>query len=659
MNLSAWEKNASNLLTSSVDKPSKNFHSIVVNVYPDGYGGYYVHVTTLFKKPFKEEDSDFYFQHRKKFENYLKEFLPPLGEKSYYVSQCSSTIESYETTGKPYYEMMKKRTIEEQTLNILKKLNEGLISEASKKKILVDKIGLSEENADYLDKTCGPLAVWMANKLIDLQLFNMASWRNYGVKTQLTKQNAVDRLNSGNLQTYYGQKVTEIMDWVRIGLDGNLGEYKNLSIQELLQKSKEWHDALGVGGGEINYIEENPVILDFRDKDGEGFYWVDLQTNNSTEECERMGHCGRTRYGNNLYSLRDVRKLPNGKYTINKSHLTASIGEDGILYQLKGPKNSKPKEEYYSYILPLFYFETEDDGYLIDGFGTEYASERDFKLTDLPDSVIKDLYTNRPELFNTRSLQRKLGELGIIEIPEVNYEITLDIDTDDVGRYVDGDWVISRRKIKTTTPAGQTYERTVEVTLFETILSGDAWELWDNYDVDWKSSLNYYVNDENEKRIRKILKHIASGGPDFNEEDFNSMDTKELIDEYDGEYEIIRVISNATNNAESDDYVNKLYNTLKDCLEELGQVQKMDDTGVKLKINVDNFIKNISDEELDEYLERCDDDIRCLFLEMLDYGHIEKPKFYFDERWYPDVDERYFNDMLTDYLSDAEDTYNM
>jgi hypothetical protein len=655
MNLSAWEKSASNLLTSSVDKPSKNFHSIVVDVYLTDYGRYEVHVTTLFKKPFKQEDSDFYYSHRGKFQKYMKEFLPPLSKDDYYISQGASTIESYETTSKPYYEMKKKPKIEEQTLNILKKLNEGLISEASKKKVLIDKVGLSEENADYLDKTCGSLAVWMANKLIDLQLVNMASWRASGIETQLTKQNAIDKLNSGNLKNYYGQKVTEIMDWVRIGLDGNLGEYKNLSIEELLKKSKEWHDSLGIGGGEINYVEKNPIILDFRNKDGEGFYWVDLQTNNSTEECERMGHCGRTGYGNNLYSLRDVRKLPNGKYTINKSHLTASIGRDGTLYQLKGPKNSKPKEEFHSYILPLFYYETEDDGYLIDGFGTEYASERDFKLTDLPDSVIKDLYTNRPELFGTRSLQRKLIDLGVIEAPQINYHITLNIKPDDVGRYVDGDWVLNRRKVKKTTPAGQTYESTVETWLFETILSGDAWELWQPYEVDWKSSLQYEVNDENEKRIRNILKHIAQkDNPDFNEEDFNEESIEDLIKDLDDDYQIRSAISNATSNAESDDYVNYLYKELKGELEEYGQVEKMNDEGIILHVDVEPYIDNLDESYYDDYMERCDDDIECVFHEMLSEGDIDKPKFDTDDRWYPSIDTINFNDMLSDYLSDAE-----
>jgi|GEM_PF-2383390 len=665
MNLSAWENAASSLLTSSVNKPSKNFYGIVVDVCPDSYGRYDVHVTTLFKKPFKQEDSDFYYQHRNKFENYLKEFLPPLGEKSYYVSQGASTVESYETTGKPYYEMRKKGTIEEQTLNILKKLNEGLISEASKKKVLIDKVGLSEENADYLDKTCGSLAVWMANKLIDYQLKVMKSWVGFDEK-EITKEAAVERLNSrssltlppGNLRNYYGQKVTEIMDWVRIGLNGNVSEYKSLSLTELLDESKRWHDSLGVSGGQINYEEKNPIILDFKDKDGEGFYWVDLQTNDSKEECERMGHCGRTGYGNNLYSLREIKKLPNDKYTINKSHLTASIGRDGTLYQLKGPKNSKPKEEFHSYILPLFYHQTDEDGYLIDGFGTEYASERDFKLTDLPDSVIKDLYTNRPELFGTRSLQRKLIELGVIDAPQIDYNITLNIKPDEVGTYVNGDWVLSRRKVKTTTPAGQTYERTVETWLFETILSGDAWELWDNHDVDWKLSLQYEVDNTNEEKIRHILRYLAQkDNEDFNEETFNNEDIEELIEEYDNDYEIRRAISNATSNAESDSYVNYLYKELKSELEEYGQVEKMNDEGVILHVNVEPYLNNLDEDWYDDYMERCNDDTECVFEEMIAQGDIDKPNFSTDDRWYPDIDGRNFNEMLSDYLSEAESHY--
>ena len=73
------------------------------------------------------------------------------------------------------------------------------------------------------------------------------------------------------------------------------------------------------------------------------------------------------------------------KYKLNKSHLTAAIGDDGILYQLKGPKNSKPKDEFHKYIEPIFYVlggSGEEEDYLIQGFGSEYNSEDDFKLSD-------------------------------------------------------------------------------------------------------------------------------------------------------------------------------------------------------------------------------------------------------------------------------------
>jgi hypothetical protein len=121
-----------------------------------------------------------------------------------------------------------------------------------------------------------------------------------------------------------------------------------------------------------------------------------------------MGHCGRTGYDNILYSLREVKKLSGDKFFLNKSHLTASIGLNGTLYQLKGPKNSKPKKEYYNYILPLFYYKKDNNRYLIDKIGSEYASNLDFKIEDFDPKIIQKLYNDRPKLFETRTLQKLL-----------------------------------------------------------------------------------------------------------------------------------------------------------------------------------------------------------------------------------------------------------
>jgi hypothetical protein len=548
--------------------------------------------------------------------------------------------------------------IQDRIKRILREETQRMLLEASKKKILMDKLGLNEKNAKILDELAGPLSVWLANKFIDYYL------REYGKFTKELspdelKKVTIKKINDADSIYQARQNIVNIMDWVRVGLNGNLGDNKNLSIDGLLRKSKEWHDSLDFGSGDINYVENNPIILDFRDENGDGFYWVDLQTNNSSEECNRMGHCGRSSYGT-LYSLREVKTL-NPKYRINKSHITASIGGDGILYQMKGVKNSKPKDEYHKYVLPLFYVlggGGEEEDYLIQGFGTEYASERDFKLSDLGNDVITDLYRNRPELFNTRGLQRKLVELGLIEKPDIDYNIKLKLWTEDVGNYVNGDYVISRRKVKKRTPAGTEYDATIETRLFETILSGDAWELWDSDYSDWKAIVEFNLNKSNSEKIREIIKNLVKD----DNVNIDEMDIEELIEEYDDDWEIRRALTNPYSNMESDEYINYLYDTLKKCLEEYGSVEKMDDTGVILNVNVEPFIQDIDDEVLDDRLENCvsnrNEEYECLFKELVGDEYIERPKFRINDYWTPDVDYNEFNELASDYLDEAARIYD-
>jgi hypothetical protein len=308
----------------------------------------------------------------------------------------------------------------------------------------------------------------------------------------------------------------------------------------------------------------------------------------------------------------------------------------------------------------LFYLKNEDGEYLIQGFGTEYASQQDFKLSDLPDEVIRNLYENRPELFEGRSMQRKLVDMGIIEKPNIDYNITLDLEPDDVGRYVDGDYVYRRYKKKVTTPAGNEYDKTVEVTMFELILAGDTWDLYYNDYADWKSSLNYHVDDDNENRIREILfQYAMRENDDLTMDDLNDMDTESLIEDYDDNYYVASAINNATTNAEASDYSDYLYGLLKDALQEYGTIEKMDDTGVILHINTEPFLDQIDDDYLDEYMERCDDDIKCTFTEIFTETDIDKPKWDPDDRWYPSVDNSNFNEMLSDYLHDAASNYGI
>ena len=529
---------------------------------------------------------------------------------------------------------------------IYSKLN--LLTEASKLNILTDKEGLEPTQAELLDKLCGGLSLWMFGKFKDYQKDIFKSWEEDVPIDKIT----VDKINDNNLIGKNRQVIIDIMDWVRIGLDGNVKPYMKLTLKELALKSKEWHDSLGVGQGKINYVEENPIIKDFRDEDGNGFYWVDLETKNSPEECDRMGHCGRSSYGF-LYSLREVKPL-NNNYKLNRSHLTAAIGADGILYQLKGPKNSKPKDEFHQYILPLFYVlggGDEEEDYLIQGFGTEYASEQDFKLSDLPEVVIRELYQNRPELFKGRSIQRKLVDMGLIELPEIDYNITIEIDPSKIDVYVDGNYVISRRKVKKTSPAGREYEETITNYLFETILE-DPWTLAEgfNYD-DWRSALQYYVNENNENRIRGMLKEwVKKDNPDFDEEEFDGSQLEDLIEEYDDNYDIRNAITWSEESAAADDYVNHLQTTLQNCLEEIGTVKKMDYEGVILEVNLEKYMEEVGDDVADEKLEECEDDLHCMLQEIFREEYVDKPRFDIDDRWYPDIDNRDYNNYLAERL---------
>lgn len=521
----------------------------------------------------------------------------------------------------------------------------NLITEASKKDVLINKIGLDPEIAEWFDRTCGGLAVIMFKKWMKRFLDTISQYQE-----GTTEKDVIVQINKlKNIPSSDRQRIQSIMDWVRVGLNGRLNQYQNLEFSELYDKSREWHDSLSLGQGDINYIEENTIVKDFRNENGEGFYWVDLNTNSSDEECKRMGHCGRTGSNNNLYSLRETKKLPGGKFTLNRSHLTASIGNDGILYQLKGPKNSKPQEEFHQYILPLFFVlggGGEQEDYLIQGFGSEYASNLDFKITDLPDETIKELYEQRPELFESYSLRKKLKEMGLIELPSFP-TFTLEIPVEQIDNYVDGNWVMSRRKWTD----AQGFKRESKSYFFETLLT-DPWEIWQNFDnADWEGAVSYYLNDKNEKKIREYLISLSEN-PEEHKED----STTSLIEEFDNDYEVRNAISSSVNDAEADDYIDTLREHLKSRLEEYGTVLKLNDEGAVLQIDLQSFVDNhvSNDEWFFELLENCGDtDYGCIFdgIVVDDYG-FDKPRWNFDDSYIPDANENYFNEMLSDRLSE-------
>jgi len=530
-----------------------------------------------------------------------------------------------------------------------------IISEASKKKILMDKIGFNEDNANLLDTICGPLSVWMAKKMMEFQQYSSGRLGNQ-VKTG---SELIDQMNNNGILRMKQSSIQSIMDWVRVGLNGNLGEYKDLSFGDLVLYSKDWHDSLEIGQGDINYKEENPTILDFTDKEGNGFYWADLNTKNSPEECNRMGHCGTSSYGY-LYSLRQ--NIPiNNKYKLNKSVLTAAIGSDGIMYQLKGVKNSKPKDEYHQYILPLFYvltnYNDEDDDedkwdsgeedYLIQGFGTEYASEQDFKLSDLPEETIKDLYQNRPELFSSRPMQRLLGKMGIVEYKPLPTTFVLEVSPDDFHSYIDGGTYNTYTKIP---------EEKKRVSIFVEVMEGDAYSLWnqDGYE-DFDSYFQYTIDTPTEEKLWAIVRDFAQrDGVELDDD----LDLYDAIKEVDDNWEIRNAIGSAVNDADADDYVNYLQKEIKDALGFYGNVFEFDNTGAKIQVDLSSFV-DVENSEVDEIFENNlrnngEYNLEGVLDSLISEDIIEKPNYDPDERWYPSPDSSVVNENVNYRLDEIE-----
>ena len=273
------------------------------------------------------------------------------------------------------------------------------------------------------------------------------------------------------------------------------------------------------------------------------------------------------------------------------------------------------------------------------------------KLSPLFEAMTKDkiqaIFKKNPDFFKNERYF-KLGVEGGV------YDFVLEMDPDRVDRYVDGDYAISSWTDKNGNKR-HTY-------LFETILRGDTWDLWDSYsyDGDWEGVLDYYINEENENKLKEIINKIMTNNG-HNPEDFNDRTLQDLINEYD-DGEIQNALRSALSDAEADDYGSYLINQLKEACSEYGEVIKINDEGVHVKIDFEEFVSSIMgddyhrDEDVIDAMERCDWDSECAFDEILDpYG--DKPSINLDDRWHPTPDSDLINEFITDRLGEVE--YNI
>lgn len=155
-------------------------------------------------------------------------------------------------------------------------------------------------------------------------------------------------------------------------------------IAELTEIEQEWAKARKQ---ELRHDDDYPeVFLDFHN----GWAWYDLNTGSCSAEANAMGHCGNAgaKHGDTILSLR--RRVGDNLY---RPSLTFILSEDGLLGEMKGRANEKPKERYHDMIVALLR-DPRITG--IDGGG--YAPENNFSLRDLDDDERIQLQKEKPEL---------------------------------------------------------------------------------------------------------------------------------------------------------------------------------------------------------------------------------------------------------------------
>ena len=141
---------------------------------------------------------------------------------------------------------------------------------------------------------------------------------------------------------------------------------------------------------DIELAEGDQVILPVDNK----YDWWWLPHNSHEFESKAMGHCGRCQASDsNLLSLRTKRPIwPELTFEWNP--------ENNILYQTKGPKNSKPAHRYRPAILKLMLSD------LISGIGDDsYQPANDFSIFDFEPADVKKIADTKPVLIHDQIIK--------------------------------------------------------------------------------------------------------------------------------------------------------------------------------------------------------------------------------------------------------------
>lgn len=229
----------------------------------------------------------------------------------------------------------------------------------------------------------------------------------------------------------------------------------------------------------------------------------------------------------------------------------------------------------------------------------------------------------------TNSLCKEINCVGIFS--KNNLNVTIEIDLIDSDSYLN---------------VGGDYSKDI----FETIFSGDFHEWYSSYEIDLKSAIDYYVNEDNEKKIEEIVQNYIN--KNNMEEEVDDMNLVEKIEYLDLD-EIKYAIAGAETDAMNDEYQNWLIKQVISAFEEYGHVEVLSWDKIKLTVDLSDAMLNLDMDDFTRYVNSCSVDLECWFNEFKG-NEIDMPSFNPDDRYIASPDKKYFNEILSDRLSEIE-----
>jgi len=284
--------------------------------------------------------------------------------------------------------------------NIITLITEDLLLEKDNRPIIKSKIlpsyGLDPEEWSWLVdeayKISDKYSVWIVN-----------SFLKHINKVKKETSAAKDNFFSSGHGYYDSPKKNYqyIIDWLtnrnRTGENYKL-DFDNLSYDLAMEKAVAWHGSLKAEG--VILDEEGETIITYPD----GFYWIDLKGSSSKAEADAMGHCGNCPRQDHLFSLRK-NKHP---------FVSLCISDEKEITQCKGKQNTKPKEEYHSYIVDFIIKQK------VTGLNSGYDPASDFQFEDLNDELLMKVLKENPDAMNDIITGITLFEKGILIAEQMN-----------------------------------------------------------------------------------------------------------------------------------------------------------------------------------------------------------------------------------------------